>query len=56
MNWGKPSLQQVLDTALAWAVMNNHFEITRRCGVLSGVALKKDLDDNGRPISRMTRA
>lgn len=27
LNWGKPSLQQVLDTALAWAVMNNHFEI-----------------------------
>jgi hypothetical protein len=27
MNWGEPSLQQVLDTALAWAVMNNHFEI-----------------------------
>jgi hypothetical protein len=25
--WGEPSLQQVLDTALAWAVMNNHFEI-----------------------------
>ena len=27
LNWGKPSAQQVLDTALAWAVMNNHFEI-----------------------------
>src|SRR5262245_60521867 len=27
LNWGKPSEQQVLDTALAWAVMNNHFEI-----------------------------
>ena len=27
LNWGEPSLQQVLDTALAWAVMNNHFEI-----------------------------
>jgi len=25
--WGAPRLQQVLDTALAWAVMNNHFEI-----------------------------
>jgi hypothetical protein len=27
LNWGKPRVQQVLDTALAWAVMNNHFEI-----------------------------
>jgi len=27
LNWGEPSAQQVLDTALAWAVMNNHFEI-----------------------------
>jgi hypothetical protein len=27
LNWGQPSVQQVLDTALAWAVMNNHFEI-----------------------------
>jgi ankyrin repeat protein len=25
--WGEPSVQQVLDTALAWAVLNNHFEI-----------------------------
>ncbi len=25
--WGEPHVQQVLDTALAWAVMNNHFEI-----------------------------
>jgi len=25
--WGEPSAQQVLDTALAWAVLNNHFEI-----------------------------
>jgi Ankyrin repeats (many copies) len=25
--WGEPSVQQVLDTALAWAVINNHFEI-----------------------------
>jgi hypothetical protein len=27
LNWGEPTVQQVLDTALAWAVMNNHFEI-----------------------------
>jgi hypothetical protein len=27
LEWGKPSVQQVLDTAFAWAVMNNHFEI-----------------------------
>ena len=27
LNWGDPSVQQILDTALAWAVMNNHFEI-----------------------------
>jgi hypothetical protein len=27
LGWGEPSLQQVLDTALAWAVMNNHFEV-----------------------------
>ena len=27
LNWGEPNVQQVLDTALAWAVMNNHFEI-----------------------------
>jgi hypothetical protein len=25
--WGEPSMHQVLDTALAWAVLNNHFEI-----------------------------
>ena len=25
--WGEVGVQQVLDTALAWAVMNNHFEI-----------------------------
>jgi Ankyrin repeats (3 copies) len=25
--WGEPSVQHVLDTALAWAVINNHFEI-----------------------------
>jgi hypothetical protein len=27
LNWGVPTVQQVLDTALAFAVMNNHFEI-----------------------------
>jgi hypothetical protein len=27
LQWGEPSVQQVLDTALAWAVINNHFEI-----------------------------
>jgi hypothetical protein len=27
LEWGEPTVQQVLDTALAWAVMNNHFEI-----------------------------
>jgi ankyrin repeat protein len=27
LKWGEPNVQQVLDTALAWAVMNNHFEI-----------------------------
>jgi len=27
LNWGEPSVQQVLDTALAWAVLNNHFAI-----------------------------
>jgi hypothetical protein len=27
LEWGEPRVQQVLDTALAWAVMNNHFEI-----------------------------
>jgi len=27
LNWGEPGVQQVLDTALAFAVMNNHFEI-----------------------------
>jgi hypothetical protein len=25
--WGEPSVQQVLDAALAWAILNNHFEI-----------------------------
>src|SRR5579864_7118814 len=24
---GEPTVQQVLDTALAWAVINNHFEV-----------------------------
>jgi hypothetical protein len=27
LQWGEPAVQQVLDTAFAWAVMNNHFEI-----------------------------
>jgi hypothetical protein len=27
LEWGEPGVQQVLDTALAWAVLNNHFEI-----------------------------
>jgi hypothetical protein len=27
LNWGPPTVQQVLDTALAFAVMNNHFDI-----------------------------
>jgi Ankyrin repeats (3 copies) len=27
LEWGKPSVQQVLDTALAFAVINDHFEI-----------------------------
>ena len=27
LKWGEPTVQQVLDTALAWSVMNNHFEI-----------------------------
>jgi hypothetical protein len=27
LQWGEPNVQQVLDTALAWAVMNNHFDI-----------------------------
>jgi len=27
MQWGETSVQQVLDTALAWAVLNNRFEI-----------------------------
>jgi len=27
LHWGPPTTQQVLDTALAWAVLNKHFEI-----------------------------
>ena len=27
LNWGAPNVQQVLDTALAWAVINGHFEV-----------------------------
>lgn len=27
LGWGAPSVQHILDTALAWAVMNNHFEV-----------------------------
>jgi Ankyrin repeats (many copies) len=27
LQWGEPSVQQVLDTALAWAVINSHFEV-----------------------------
>jgi hypothetical protein len=27
LNWAEPTVQQVLDTALAFAVVNNHFEI-----------------------------
>src|SRR5262249_18202985 len=27
LEWGEPSVQQVLDTALGWAVLNNHFEV-----------------------------
>jgi Ankyrin repeats (many copies) len=27
LEWGEPTVQQVLDTALAWAVINNHFEV-----------------------------
>jgi hypothetical protein len=27
LKWGDASVQQVLDTAFSWAVMNNHFEI-----------------------------
>jgi hypothetical protein len=27
LQWGEPTVQQVLDTALAWAVINSHFEV-----------------------------
>jgi hypothetical protein len=27
LHWGPPTIQQVLDVALAWAVLNKHFEI-----------------------------
>lgn len=27
LQWGAPNVQQVLDTALAWAVLNSHFEV-----------------------------
>jgi hypothetical protein len=27
LQWGEPSVQQVLDTALAWSVMNHHFDV-----------------------------
>jgi hypothetical protein len=27
LQWGEPTVQQVLDIALAWAVINNHFEV-----------------------------
>jgi ankyrin repeat protein len=27
LEWPKPEVQQVLDTAFAWAVMNNHFDV-----------------------------
>jgi hypothetical protein len=27
LKWGEPTVQQVLDTALAWSVMNSHFDI-----------------------------
>jgi hypothetical protein len=27
LQWDEPTVQQVLDTALAWSVINNHFEI-----------------------------
>ncbi len=29
LGWGPPNTQQVLDVALAWAVLNKHFEIAR---------------------------
>ena len=27
LQWGPPSAQQVLDTALAWSVVNRHFDV-----------------------------
>jgi len=27
LQWGAPTAQQVLDTALAWAVINRHFDV-----------------------------
>jgi hypothetical protein len=27
LDWGAPSVQQVLDTAFAWSVVNHHFEV-----------------------------
>jgi hypothetical protein len=27
LQWGEPKVQQVVDTALAWAVLNNHFDV-----------------------------
>jgi hypothetical protein len=27
LEWGEPTVQQVLDTALAWGVLNNHFDV-----------------------------
>ncbi len=27
LHWGAPSAQHILDTALAWSVLNNHFEV-----------------------------
>src|SRR5579871_2129298 len=39
LQWGEPREQQILDTALAWAVMNNHFEI-------AGFLLERGADIN----------
>jgi hypothetical protein len=38
LQWGEPNVQQVLDTALAWAVMNNHFEIAETDGLRNAQA------------------
>lgn len=27
LQWGAPTVQQVLDTALAWSVINRHFDV-----------------------------